>query len=307
MNKCRYHARVVALMCVLATTVAAQAVHKEASVDVPFAFYHNEIMIQVKVNGQGPFTMLLDTNTDPSTIDLETARSLGLNLKQVSGQGSGGGTEKKAIYLTSLKSIDLDGLTAKGIATLALDLKEFGAKLGKPVVGVLGNSFLAGRIVQIDYQKQVLKFFDSSPISNPQTNTRNRVVLPFKYDDDSSSLMIDDASINGKKVRAAIDTGSDGTFKLTPLATKDLGLEEVAAKGEAETSTGYNGAAANRKGTVDKITVASIIAVSPDVIFFGKGTGRDHKLWGLNIGNAFLKDYIVTIDYKKKLISFERP
>ena len=45
----------------------------------------------------------------------------------------------------------------------------------------------------------------------------------------------------------------------------------------------------------------------PLVIFFGKGTGRDDKRWGLNIGNAFLKDFVVTIDYRSKLLTLERP
>ena len=45
----------------------------------------------------------------------------------------------------------------------------------------------------------------------------------------------------------------------------------------------------------------------PDVVFFGKGTGRDKKPWGINIGNVFFKDFVMTIDYKKKLIMLERP
>jgi hypothetical protein len=43
------------------------------------------------------------------------------------------------------------------------------------------------------------------------------------------------------------------------------------------------------------------------VVFWGKGTGRDRRPWGLDIGNAFLKDYIVTIDYLKKRIVLEKP
>jgi len=40
--------------------------------------------------------------------------------------------------------------------------------------------------------------------------------------------------------------------------------------------------------------------------FFAKGTGRDKK-WGINIGNVFLKDFVLTIDYRRKLIALERP
>jgi len=43
-----------------------------------------------------------------------------------------------------------------------------------------------------------------------------------------------------------------------------------------------------------------------DVIFFGKETGRDRKPWGVNIGNGFLRDYIVTVDYSRKLITLQQ-
>jgi hypothetical protein len=43
----------------------------------------------------------------------------------------------------------------------------------------------------------------------------------------------------------------------------------------------------------------------PAVIFFGKGTGRDKRPWGVNIGNVFLKDFVVTVDYTSKLVTLE--
>ena len=43
------------------------------AVEVPFEFAHNQIVIQVKIAGKGPYAMLLDTNTDPSAIDVATA------------------------------------------------------------------------------------------------------------------------------------------------------------------------------------------------------------------------------------------
>jgi hypothetical protein len=54
-------------------------------------------------------------------------------------------------------------------------------------------------------------------------------------------------------------------------------------------------------------TIGAISVDAPDVVFFAKGTGRDKKPWGINIGNVFLKDFVVTIDYRRKLIILERP
>lgn len=57
----------------------------------------------------------------------------------------------------------------------------------------------------------------------------------------------------------------------------------------------------------NNITVGGISVDAPAVIFFAKGTGRDKKPWGINIGNAFLKDFVLTIDYRNKLVALERP
>src|SRR5262245_18320093 len=64
--------------CVLITLgsfdVFAQARGNQQVIEVPFDLYRNEILLQVKVNGKGPFNMLLDTGTDPSAVDLATAK-----------------------------------------------------------------------------------------------------------------------------------------------------------------------------------------------------------------------------------------
>jgi len=36
----------------------AQVKSKEQIIEIPFDFYRNEIILQVKVNGKGPFNML---------------------------------------------------------------------------------------------------------------------------------------------------------------------------------------------------------------------------------------------------------
>jgi hypothetical protein len=55
----------------------------------PFEFVHNQIVVQVKIAGKGPFNMLVDTNTDPSAIDEKTARELGLSIGSSGAPASG--------------------------------------------------------------------------------------------------------------------------------------------------------------------------------------------------------------------------
>ena len=293
------------MMCVVFAVGCVCSLAQDKVLEVPFDFYRNEIILQVKVNGKGPFNMMLDTGTDPSAVDLTTARELGLKLQSLGTRASGGGTEANLIYGTRLPAVEVGPLVVKNLETVAIDLSKMGERLGKPLHGVLGHSLLNGRIVQVDYPNRMLRIYSRSPFVKAanQLNTSRRTVLSFRYDD---NVLVDDVFVNGKKLVANLDTGSDGSFKLTPAAISYLGLEDEFNRARTSTAVGFNGVSENREGKVSNITIGGISVDAPAVVFFGKGTGRDKKPWSLNIGNAFLKDFVVTIDYRSKLIVFEK-
>ena len=278
---------------------------KTQVIEIPFEFHKNEIILQVSVDGKGPFNMMLDTGTDPSGVDITTAKELGLKLHPLGKEISGGGTDSKLAYYTQLPLIEVGGFSAKNVDALAIDLSKVSERLGKPLHGVLGHSVLNGRIVQIDYPHRVVRFYARSPFSkSTEVNTSKRTIMPFRYDD---NVLIDDVFVNWKKMVGYLDSGSCGRFNLTPAAVSFLGLEEEVSQAPISTDVGFKGVSENRKGKLRNVTIGGISIDEPDVIFFGKGTGRDKKPWGINIGNVFLKDFVVTIDYKKKLIALERP
>ena len=111
---------------------------------VPFQYIHNEIVAQVRVNGHGPYAMLLDTGTSPSVIDLNLARQIGLTIDAGGQAGSGGGVKANPAYETSLPQVELGGVTAKNVSALALDLSGVSRKFGQPIQGVLGDSLFTG-------------------------------------------------------------------------------------------------------------------------------------------------------------------
>jgi len=245
-------------------------------VEIPFDFVRNEIIVQVKVDGKGPFNMMLDTGTDPSVVDLATAKELGLKLSSAGGPVSGGGTDKNLAYETKLPLVEAGGLTVKNLSAVAIDLSKVGERLGKPLHGVLGHSLLNGRVVQIDYLNHVVRFYSQSPFTKAdrQVNAAKRTVLRFRYDD---NVLIDDVFVNGKKMVGNLDTGSSGNFHLTPAAVSYLGLEEEVKQARVSTSVGYNNVSENREGKVSNVTIGGISLDGPSVIFFGKGTGRDKE------------------------------
>jgi predicted aspartyl protease len=296
----------MSLVIVICSLASLAQTSKEQVIQVPFDFHRNEIIVEVRVNGKGPFNMMLDTGTDPSAIDLATAKDLGLKLDSIGRAASGGGKDVNLTYETKLPLLEVRNVVAKNVEAVAIDLSKVSDRLGKPIQGVLGHSFLNGRIVQIRYTQSIICLYSKSPFSksSDQSNTSTRTVLRFRYAD---NVLIDDVLVNGKEMVANLDTGSDGTFKLTPSAVAYLGLEKEVSQAQVSNSTGFNGVAENREGKIDNVTVGGISVDQPTVVFFGAGTGRDKKPWGINIGNAFLKDFTVTIDYRTKLVTLERP
>lgn len=94
---------------------------------------------QVKINGQGPFTFLLDTGADLVVLSAKTANQLGIDLSQVASvdvQGFCGVEEGKTIKLDrlSLGKYEQSGLDAVVLDNHIFDLLE--------IDGIVGQNFL---------------------------------------------------------------------------------------------------------------------------------------------------------------------
>jgi predicted aspartyl protease len=277
-----------------------------APVEVPFEFVHNQIVVTVKIAGKGPYSMLVDTDTDPSAIDLATAKELGLGLDSRSYAATGGGSGAQTVQLTRLPSVELGTIVAKEIVAGAIDLKKLSAKLERPIHGVLGYTFLKDRIIQIDYAASKLRFFTESPYAGIQNqpNTVNKIAMPFRYD---NGVLIDSVFINGQKLKATLDTGSSGTFALTPEAVAILDLEDQAQDGATEKSVGYNGEYESKSGVLKSVRIGRLSLESAPASFWPTGAGHDKAKFQVNIGNGFFKDYLMTFDFRGKIVVFEQP
>ena len=295
-----------ALIFLLLATPAALCQAGKPQAEIPFEFVHNQIVVQVKVGGKGPFNMLVDTNTDPSAIDVATARELGLAVGDKGSPATGGGTAVNTIYPTRLVNVELGSLMTRDVAAATIDLKKISERMGKPIQGILGFSFLKDRIVQIDYPNLKLRFFAESPYPRIQlsANTVNTIAFPFKRED--GEVMIDSVYINNEKMRAALDTGSSSSFSLTPQAVALLKIEDQAQAGESGSSVGYNGEYESKQGILKSVRLGRISVESVRADFWLPKTGYDNRKFQVNIGNGFFQDFVMTFDFKNKIVVFER-
>jgi hypothetical protein len=212
---------------------------------------------------------------------------------------AGGGTP---VYPTRLPLLELGGLTAKEIVAGTLDLSAISKRTERPIHGVLGYSFLKDRIIQIDYPNSKLRFYAQSPYPNIEhrPNTVNLIALPFRYDD--GGVMIESLFVNNEKMRATLDTGSSGSLSLTPEAVAALDLEEQGH----EVETDDNGAYKTKAGILKSVRLGRFSVDSVPATFWLPNTGHDGKKFQVNIGNGFFQNFVMTFDFKGKLVVFER-
>ena len=309
MHQCAIRFAVAALFALAFPATGASATRAQQQkppVEVPFEFVHNQIVVQVKIAGKGPFNMLVDTNTDPSAIDEKTARELGLSIGSSGAPASGSGTEVNPTYPTMFPTVELGSITAKQIPAATIDMSKISARIERPIAGVLGFSFLKDRIIQIDYGNLKLRFFAESPYPRIQLapNTVNTIAMNFRREE--GDVIVDSVFVNNEKMRATLDTGSSGSFSLTPEAVALLGLEDDAAEGKTESSVGYNGQYERKNGVLKSVRIGRYSAEGVQASFFPPKTGHDNRPWQLNIGNTFFQDFVMTFDFKNKVVVFER-
>ena len=153
------------LLCLMATKCACAA-ERPASIktEMSFDLVHGAVIVSATLEGRGPFAMILDTGADPSIVDIQTARALGMKIASQGEQGVGTGTAVNLAYSTSLRTVTLGSTRAEHVDALAMDLSGLSKALGIPIQGVLGRSFMKGRAFQIDYPKHVVRFYKGSAL-----------------------------------------------------------------------------------------------------------------------------------------------
>ena len=86
-----------------------------------------------------------------------------------------------------------------------------------------------------------------------------------------------------------------------------LGLDGQAQDGSGEKSVGYNGEYESKSGVLKSVRIGRLSLESASASFWPAGTGHDKAKFQMNIGNGFFKDYLMTFDFRGKIVVFEEP
>jgi hypothetical protein len=131
---------------------------KAGPMKVPFKLLESKhIVVQVKVNGKGPYRLVFDTGAPMMLINNKLAKEAGVVKKETSG---GLFNPFGALGQFSIKEFEMGELKAKDVTCVVMDHPTLAqmAELFGPIDGIVGFPFFARYRMTVDYQAKELTF-----------------------------------------------------------------------------------------------------------------------------------------------------
>ena len=258
----------------------------EAGVSLPMSDIGGRPLVEVRINGKGPFRFILDTGADRTVIDEDLTKQLSLETVQTAALHGAGGAR--------IGVLDIGGATIEDVIVETAPLtRMFGG--GDAPSGVLSAASFPGYLLVLDYPgKRILIRKGELPAADSRTRfeyTREQILpnVPVR--------------VAGVEIRAHIDTGSPGSVTLPARYLKELPLSsEPTQIGRARTPGGefpiWSGQINGRVELGQYELDSKNVEFSDANPIPGPPSG--------NLGYQVLRQFVVTLDSKTRRIQFER-
>ncbi len=263
-------------------------------------------VILAKVNGRDHVRVLLDSGSNRNLLGYTLANALDVpivaGVKPMTGLGIGGAAEA---YAGIVPQLDIGAVRMQRVVALVgADAQALGFTRGlfdNKQVMILGLNALRGlSYVSIDYRAGTVTLAASETYTAGATATFATRV-PMWWDGD---LPFVDVKLDAKKVRPCIvDTGGDYGFLVPRAVARELGYWKP-GKERLNTAGGIGGASLGTSYTIREATLGGAtfkqIRSRTDLVGPEPAGGR------LLLGNAVLRQYRVTFDFRQGLLWLER-
>lgn len=281
------HAALLALM--LAGTANAAPRFVTA---IPFDLCRGLICMHAKMDGK-PATLILDTGDAHDFVSTEFAKSRGWKLKPYIGSD---GKAVPGIFDAGEHAIRLGRLVAPAhfLTTAAADLGTKGVYDGNLVY-----LFFKDRALQIDYPRRELRVSDVLTGAARHSGAAGRLQIVNFHKWGPPIVVAGPFTINGRAVRAQIDTAYTGTMLIYSAYIAPLGLHAPASKGSREFFPFTDGGVFMLKGRARSEGFADRIldARAPKVYFPSPGVHEPENPFEATVGNALFAHSVVILDF----------
>lgn len=298
-------ARVAAACVCLLGGAYALAVAQQTGSDpiaLPFRFTTKQPIIDVGLNGGPAVPFVVDTGATIHLIDRDVAAKAAVSGGQaVPLAGGGSGTvETRWVDGLTLATGDLkwDGQRAA--------LAPLGYPERKHFAGLLGAPILMRYTVQFDFPATVMRLFDPSGYTPPP----GAATVPFELMDDLPVVHVTiDAGTGPIDARLMFDTGASAVIDLNrPFVERHKLVEAMPDAAASDRPAALGGTAPFLYGVGKRATLGGLTLEKPRLGLSRATSGSSSRSErdGI-IGNGWLQAFVVTVDYRRKLLVLERP
>jgi len=270
---------------------------------LPFEFTSGHIVIMTNINGQNKkYKFFLDTGA-PTVITALLADSLKITRKRMFSKDVDSGPIQNTYCL--INSVQIGSVKYKKVGAINIDLNRMvNSKCNQMPDGIIGSNVLNNGILQIDFDKKNLVLTDKigklSYIDKAIKIKFNTV--PFTKTPIITILINDTIPVN-----LVFDTGFNGFITLNDYRNDSTIYKSINEKKRADAfGIGYS----DISGKTDSVDLFSILRCNLTFgdttlinvpLTYGKFKNVSSRKQG-SIGNIFMKNFIVTIDWYEKYI-----
>ncbi|MCX4239913.1 retroviral-like aspartic protease family protein [Paraliomyxa miuraensis] len=264
-----------------------------AVVEVPYRSVRHQMLIDVRIEGEGPFTFLVDTGVTGAVIDSALAAKLGIELDDDEAQRIEQFGKTLLIHQIWIPELSVGELRLDRLQAAAVPMDMLGSRLGEPLHGILGDGFLGSRATRFDHVERTVSFAPSMEAFAEDVAAADHV-MPLVMNA-SGDMPVVEVALGDKSFRATIDTGSSlGLEIFTPFA-EELGLGGAMTEWtQSRVLGGSLGEAIVYDGTVDRLTIGPLELTDVPTSITPPRADPNRKG---NLGNRLWEGYVMILDY----------
>jgi hypothetical protein len=294
---------VVATACGVSQSAAIDSAiaNNQTAVTVPFDLIDNRIVIDVKLDGKGPFRFIFDSGA-VSVVSMELARAAGMKVEGLTRGGGGVGESTVERGQTKISDTEVAGIHLKdeefGVLSFSDNKYVFGANR---IDGIIGYPLFKRFVVRIDYEKRLLTFTEPSQFAYKGRGMA--VSIDFDY-----HLPLVKGELDGVPGIFVIDTGARSALLLYgPFVEQNRLREKYKASIEGVTGWGIGGPVRSQIARVGTLKLGAVEVKNLVARFSlqrsGALTSTDRAAL---VGPDVLKQFTTIFDYSRRQIIFEK-
>lgn len=264
---------------------------------IPFSLENNSIYLHCKVNKTENVKFLFDTGANGSAINSNSKKKVNLTINGKSeNKGSNG---VNTVDYSDHNTVQFGNIVKTDVSLTMIPYEKANFD------GVFGTDLMKGKIIEIDYQKNVIRFYDENDLAIDFSGyEKMKLHMIDDYPAVESTIMANNKEYSGF---FGLDSGADDALTIaSPYAKENALVDQMKTIGKA-TAQGSDGSVYVMPVVLcPSITFAQKYLYNVPITLSGSTEGIDstEKMAGF-FGNKFLKRFNTIIDFKNEYIYFK--